>query len=399
MRLVPGDDGDPGASVTAIVDSSGRDRPPGFGRTILGERPRTMAELSEIERIVGEAEQAAAAGDNAAAERALRRVLKLQEAGLGLSHPDVANTLNDLAVVCNRLGRPDEAEFLYRRALGIARRTLAPDHPYIAVSLANLSNLYRAQGKPEKLEKIREGPGSRLPEVEVADETGDDAGEVTARPETPAAPVPAVPSERPQGDRPHPLYAAAAHPAVLMVGAGVVLVSTLWLLFGGSANNADNDLAVAGPDGAGRRLEASGGELSDGAVDAADGPVSSEGETAPTPDRTATAPEPGTASVPTPSPEDGVSSTSVASSDVPPAPVSDESPEPTARPDPSPPSAIATSSVVTAAEICSQLETRTTDGAPLAEWQCQRVVDRATPGQLFFYTRIRSRTSTAVQHR
>lgn len=55
-----------------------------------------MAELSEIERIVGEAEQATSAGDHAAAERALRRVLRLQEAGLGLSHPDVANTLNDL---------------------------------------------------------------------------------------------------------------------------------------------------------------------------------------------------------------------------------------------------------------------------------------------------------------
>ena len=81
-----------------------------------------MAELSEIERIVGEA------------ERALRRVLRLQEAGLGLSHPDVANTLNNLAVVCDRLGRPDEAEFLYRRALGIARRTLEPNHPYIVTS-------------------------------------------------------------------------------------------------------------------------------------------------------------------------------------------------------------------------------------------------------------------------
>ena len=105
-----------------------------------------MAELENVARIIGEAEQAASLGDHAAAERALRRARRLQEAHLGLVHPDVANTLNNLGVVCDILGRPDEAEFLYRRALGIARKTLADDHPYIATSLQNLSNLYRAQG-------------------------------------------------------------------------------------------------------------------------------------------------------------------------------------------------------------------------------------------------------------
>ena len=183
-----------------------------------------MAELSEIERIVGEAERATSAGDHAAAERALRRVLRLQEAGLGLSHPDVANTLNELAVVCDRLGRPDEAEFLYRRALGIARRTLEPDHPYIVTSLEHLSNLYRAQGKPEKLEKIREGrsPGSGLPELDVVDEAGDGAvaPEEMARPETSAtpAPVPSDRAQRPQGNEPHPMFVATSHPAVLYGG-------------------------------------------------------------------------------------------------------------------------------------------------------------------------------------
>ena len=114
-----------------------------------------MPELSEIERSIAEAERATVARDHVAAERALRLVLKLQEADLGLAHPDVANTLNGLAVVCDNLGRPDEAEFLYRRALGIARRTLEPGHPYIVTSLENLSSLYRVQGKPEKIKKSR----------------------------------------------------------------------------------------------------------------------------------------------------------------------------------------------------------------------------------------------------
>ena len=46
-------------------------------------------------------EQAANAGDYAAAEPLLREAALLQEASLGPLHPDVANTLNNLAVVCS----------------------------------------------------------------------------------------------------------------------------------------------------------------------------------------------------------------------------------------------------------------------------------------------------------
>lgn len=362
-----------------------------------------MAELSEIERIVGEAERATSAGDHAAAERALRRVLRLQEAGLGLSHPDVANTLNDLAVVCDRLGRPDEAEFLYRRALGIARRSLEPGHPYIVRSLEHLSNLYRAQGKPEKLEKIREGrsPGSGLPELGLTDEAGDGAvdPEEMGRPETSATPAPvsAVQSERaqrPQENRLHPIFAATSHPAVLMAGAAVVLISVLWLLLGGNA-----DPVVPGRDGAGTRLEASGGEPRTGVVDPAPMPAPGGSETVEAPARAVTASESGTPPS-EPEPGDGAASTSVPPSDGLTTSISDTSPEPPdGPPDSPPPSAVATSSVVAAAEICSQLDTQTAQGTPLAAWHCQPVGDSAAPGRFFFYTRIRSRTSTTVEHR
>ena len=113
-----------------------------------------MAEFDQVEQMTKVAAEATAAEDYTTAERTLRRLLRLQEADLGLSHPDVANTHNDLGVVCDRLGRPEEAEFLYRRALGIARRTLPPDHTSVAASLENLSKLYRAQGKTEKLAKL-----------------------------------------------------------------------------------------------------------------------------------------------------------------------------------------------------------------------------------------------------
>lgn len=360
-----------------------------------------MPELSEIGRIIAEAERATAVRDHAAAERALRRVLKLQEAGLGLAHPDVANTLNDLAVVCDNLGRQDEAEFLYRRALGIARRTLEPGHPYIVTSLENLSSLYRAQGKPEKLEKIREGwllgPGRPVSEAEAAG----DGVVVSAVPARPEAPAPAMPVPRVhrasgtfQENRLQPFYAVAFRPAFLLGGLAVVLISLTWLLFGGTT-----DPSVPGQDGAGTSLRTSGGKLGTQVVNPAGELASRGSETNPAPAGGVAASGSGIGPS-APASADLAASTNVPASVRLPMVVSDAPSEPPpAEFDLSPQSGSVRSSVVAAADICSQLDTRAADGTPLAEWRCQIVGDRAAPWQLSFYTRIRSRTSTTVEHR
>lgn len=106
-----------------------------------------MAELSDIERILGEAEQATAAGDHRGAERSLRRALRLQEAALGLVHPDVANTLNDLGVACDRLGRPDEG----RVSLSTCPRHRQED--------AGTQTSVHHDETPEPLQSLR-GPGA-----------------------------------------------------------------------------------------------------------------------------------------------------------------------------------------------------------------------------------------------
>ena len=134
----------------------------------------SIDEPDEIAQAVGDAERASSEGDHARAEQALRRALWLQEARFGLVHPEVANTLNNLGVVCDTLGRPNEAEFLYRRALGLARTTLPAGHPYIETSLQNLKALYRTQGRPEKLALVADSETSRsgLPMQAAGD--GDD---------------------------------------------------------------------------------------------------------------------------------------------------------------------------------------------------------------------------------
>lgn len=364
-----------------------------------------MAELTDIERILGEAEQATSAGDHGGAERSLRRALRLQEASVGLVHPDVANTLNDLGVVCDHLGRPDEAEFLYRRALGIARRTLEPDHPYITTSLENLSNLYEAQGRPEKLAKARDGgsSGSGLPEID-SDDGFDEVDPAEAMPPGPvsAPEAPAIPAElQSLQQRPSLLPSGwFANPFVL-AGIGVVIFAGGWLLFGGGDDPAGPRQPREDATSTGTQSQASAGDRALVGADTNTPSASAERSTAVARDSTEDSASAAEAEQRTVSAAEALSAT---------APLSNEGPA--AAPDLSTPTrggelnadeipAVAASSVVAAAQLCRQLETRSPDGAPLAEWRCEPVSDQArtVPAQLFFYTRIRLPTSATVAHR
>ncbi len=48
---------------------------------------------------------------------------------LGEQHPDVAQSLNNLAGLCYKQGRYEEAGVLDQQAIAIATQTLGPDHP------------------------------------------------------------------------------------------------------------------------------------------------------------------------------------------------------------------------------------------------------------------------------
>src|SRR5687768_7108076 len=110
-----------------------------------------MPEPREARSIVEEAEQAAAAGDYASAEQLLRDAAALQEQTLGPQHPDLANTLNNLGVVCEMTDNPIDAEHYFRRSYAIATATLAPDHPFVATSRKNLHDFCAARGRPMEL--------------------------------------------------------------------------------------------------------------------------------------------------------------------------------------------------------------------------------------------------------
>src|SRR6266436_313591 len=62
-----------------------------------------------------------------------QELLQVAEAAFGPEHPNVAESLNNLAELNRRQGRYADAEPLYKRALAIYEKALGPDHPDVAL--------------------------------------------------------------------------------------------------------------------------------------------------------------------------------------------------------------------------------------------------------------------------
>jgi CHAT domain-containing protein len=88
------------------------------------------------------------------AELLVQRALGIREQALGSQHPLVAESLNHLTVLYLDQGRYGEAEPLAQRALGIREQALGSQHPLVAESLHNLGGLYRAQGRYGEAEPL-----------------------------------------------------------------------------------------------------------------------------------------------------------------------------------------------------------------------------------------------------
>jgi tetratricopeptide (TPR) repeat protein len=73
------------------------------------------------------------------AEPLLVRALDVREKALGPSHPDVAQSLNNLSVAYRQLGRAAEGEPLLKRAIAIKEQIFGPDHPEVAFHLIALA--------------------------------------------------------------------------------------------------------------------------------------------------------------------------------------------------------------------------------------------------------------------
>jgi CHAT domain-containing protein/Tfp pilus assembly protein PilF len=94
------------------------------------------------------------AGAYAKAEPLLQRALAIKEKTLGLEDPEIAITLNNLGMLYQISGAYTKAEPLFQRALAINEKALGPDDPGTASLLNHLADVYKDTGAYAKAERL-----------------------------------------------------------------------------------------------------------------------------------------------------------------------------------------------------------------------------------------------------
>jgi hypothetical protein len=322
-----------------------------------------MSESRDLSVVIDSAEREAAAGNYASAERLLREAAVLQEASLGPQHPDLANTLNNLGIVCEVLEQPGDAEACFRRAYQIASAALDPDHPFVATSRQNLEDFCRARGI------LLDGP--RLPAAEAGAPERDDA----LTPATPPAVSPvsgaASPSESGGAARESTRTHRASRPAprwAMAIGTviAIALVAALAVLARRPPTLRDEPTgrAIGLPGKAAQ-------EAPQNPLDPARQGASAE-------------PPPAAAVPPPPAGKEGPRAA---------MPGAGAAGGPLATSTPPTGLAPARQPRVVDARVCARLST----GA--GEWACTPPTQPASPGVLAFYSRLASPVDTSVVHR
>jgi len=347
-----------------------------------------MAETAlELRAILEAAEQAVSVDDFVSAEQHLRQAAALQERQTGAGHPDLANTLNNLGIVCEHVGKPAEAEECYRRAYGIASTALPANHPLVQTSGQNLRDFCEAIGKPVELsgavppglEPFASESGAPRPAPAPVAAPVVPATAAPARPPRPApvardpeSPSPASPPLRlaiekrapePSPWKPteatriaspvSPLSPPSSRPSTAIAMGAVLLVAfgTWWFGFRQPSRPAPSTPRV---------------ETAAPREDAPPPAANAAAETAPIPAPPET-PAPAEAPPKKPPIAD--------------APVKRVAPETAAR----------GNVTMAEAKLCRSLTT--------SNWSCTPAKSPAAPGVFFFYTRVKSARDTTVQHR
>ena len=95
-------------------------------------------------------------GDYTSAEPWFEQCVEVVKSRLGDRHPDVADSLNNLAILYYFQGRYELVEPLYQEALALRKELLGERHPDVATSLNNLASLYYFQGRYELAEPLHQ---------------------------------------------------------------------------------------------------------------------------------------------------------------------------------------------------------------------------------------------------
>ena len=119
-----------------------------------GPSPNPPGAGEEWQALADEADALYRKGDPERAMELGRTALEAAEKNAGPDHPDVAVSLNLLALLLQAQGQYAEAEPLYKRALAIYEKAHGPDNPDLATCLDNIASLYDAMGKYSEAESL-----------------------------------------------------------------------------------------------------------------------------------------------------------------------------------------------------------------------------------------------------
>jgi tetratricopeptide (TPR) repeat protein len=95
-----------------------------------------------------------AQGQYEMSELLCKQALEMRKHLLGQEHPDVAQSLNSLALLYYTQEQYSLAEPLYEQALEMRLRLLGEEHPDVALSFNNLAGLYYVQGRLTLAERL-----------------------------------------------------------------------------------------------------------------------------------------------------------------------------------------------------------------------------------------------------
>jgi hypothetical protein len=307
-----------------------------------------MPETRDLASVLAAAEHSAASGDYTSAEQHLRDAAWLQEVTLGPVHPDLANTLNNLGIVCEMAGKPDDAERCFRSAYEIATTAFEPDHPFVATSRKNLEDFCREHNVPVDLASPLADPAKQEVAATLPDEVPVERFSVP--------PPPPFPLER----RSRTIAMAGIAVGVLLA----LIAGAFWLV----SREAGAPSAAGAPPPVQGAPAASGQAAAP--VAAAPRETAASGSAAARDPRTLETPSTAPRAAPPPSP-----------------PASPPPPKSAAAP-----TAAVTPPVVVEALLCRSISTG-------ADWRCIAPTPPIGPGLFIFYTRLRSPVDMTVEHR
>jgi CHAT domain-containing protein/tetratricopeptide (TPR) repeat protein len=116
--------------------------------------PDKRAQLKQAHRLREQVGQLERAGKGTQALPLARKVVEIYKEILGEAHPYYSGSLNNLALLYDKMGDYARAEPLYRQALEIKKKALGEAHPNYAVNLSNLGLLYNNMGDYARAEPL-----------------------------------------------------------------------------------------------------------------------------------------------------------------------------------------------------------------------------------------------------